>query len=92
MLKSHRQVAALPATLEGICDEMKDVMNFKPFVMFGGPNPSGTGGIQIFQYVSRQVFMSDISHHRLQCRRWRNSPDRPDVSPVSGSAVGNIEE
>ena len=40
-------------TLGALCDEVKDVTNFKPFVMFGGPNPSGTGSIQIFQCVSR---------------------------------------
>lgn len=49
------QVAGLSPRLEAVCLEVQDTTNFKPFILFGGPNPKGTGGIQIFQYVSTAV-------------------------------------
>lgn len=39
--------------LESVCEDVKVTTNFKPFMIFGGPSPKGTGGIQIFQYVCR---------------------------------------
>ena len=55
-----------------LCDEVKGVTNFKPFVMFGGPNPSGTGGIQIFQWVSWLLVLMFYSL-ASQCRCWGNT-------------------
>ena len=79
----------LSSTLEAICEEVTNETNFKPFIIFGGPNPKGTGGIQIFQYVLAYLHCCFI--HWVQRRFWGGNPDRRDVSTILGSALGGVE-
>ena len=46
--------------LEAFCDEVKDLTNFKPFIICGGPCPKGTGSIEISQYVLVNLHRDDL--------------------------------
>jgi hypothetical protein len=45
----YSQIDNISTLFDNVAAEVKSVTNFNTLVLTGGPNPLGTGGMQLFQ-------------------------------------------